>query len=171
MKKFILGLGVLSTLVAYSYGIRAQQQPINTAASEPIATSTAPSSATSAAPSSTTSAAPSTTTASSGAYTDGTYTGSAENAVYGTVQVQATITGGNITDVTFLQSPDSRSASVRINQQAMPYLKQEAIAAQDAQVNTVKSAGVVFLPFDKTSSVTTSGTGTSSMLARAHATS
>ena len=36
---------------------------------------------------------------------------------------------------------------------------------------TVKSAEVVYLPFDKTSSMTVSGTGTSPMVRLAHATS
>lgn len=75
-----------------------------------------------------------------GQYRDGTYTGSPADAFYGTIQVQAVISGGKITDVTFLQYPSDRTTSVMINQQAMPYLKQEAILAQNAQVNIVSGA-------------------------------
>ncbi len=73
-------------------------------------------------------------------YKDGTYTGNVTDATYGNVQVQTTITNGRITDVQFLQYPNDRRTSVEINSQAMPYLKQEAIQAQSAQVDIVSGA-------------------------------
>jgi uncharacterized protein with FMN-binding domain len=79
-------------------------------------------------------------TSSQGAYKDDTYTGSAADAFYGTIQVQATIQGGKITDVQFLQYPNDRDDSVRINQQADPMLAQEAIQAQSANVDIVSGA-------------------------------
>lgn len=79
-------------------------------------------------------------TSSGGAYTDGSYTGSAADAYYGSVQVEAIIRNGQLADVKFLQYPNSHSASVYINQQAMPYLTQEAIQAQSANVNGVSGA-------------------------------
>ena len=75
-----------------------------------------------------------------GQFTDGTYTGSSENAFYGMVQVRATVSGGKLTDVTFLTYPNDRSTSRMINDQAMPILSQEAIAAQSAQVDGVSGA-------------------------------
>ena len=75
-----------------------------------------------------------------GQYVDGTYTGSAADAYYGTVQVQVTVSGGKMTDVTFLQHPGGRSTSVYINSQAMPILTSEAIAAQNSQVDSVSGA-------------------------------
>jgi uncharacterized protein with FMN-binding domain len=75
-----------------------------------------------------------------GAYKNGTYTGSAADASYGNIQVQATIQNGKITDVQFLQSPNDRDESVQINQQADPILAQEAIQAQNAQVDIVSGA-------------------------------
>lgn len=75
-----------------------------------------------------------------GQYTDGTYTGSTADAYYGYVQVEATISGGKLTNVTFLQYPNDRSTSRYINSQAMPLLKQEAIAAQSAHVSGVSGA-------------------------------
>ena len=80
------------------------------------------------------------TGASASTYKDGTYTGSAADALYGNIQVQATISGGKITNVTFLQAPNDRSRSVEINSQADPLLAQEAIAAQSANVNIVSGA-------------------------------
>lgn len=75
-----------------------------------------------------------------GQYTDGTYTGISADAYYGNIQVQVTISGGKITDVVFLDYPQDRGTSRQINGQAMPYLKQEAIAAQSANVNIVSGA-------------------------------
>ena len=75
-----------------------------------------------------------------GKYKNGTYTGSVADAYYGSVQVQVTITSGSITAVTFLQYPNDRSTSIYINSQAMPYLQQETIAAQSAQVDIVSGA-------------------------------
>lgn len=73
-------------------------------------------------------------------YKDGTYTGSVANAFYGNVQVQVTVQGGRITDVSFLQYPNDNGTSRMINSQATPYLKQEAISAQSANVNVVTGA-------------------------------
>ncbi len=73
-------------------------------------------------------------------YRDGQYTGNSADAYYGNIQVAVTIVGGKITDVTFLDYPKDRSTSVEINSQAMPYLKQEAIAAQSAKVDIVSGA-------------------------------
>jgi uncharacterized protein with FMN-binding domain len=78
--------------------------------------------------------------AAKGQYTDGTYTGTAANAYYGNIQVAATISGGKLTNVTFLQYPNDRSTSRFINQQAMPQLKAEAIQAQSANVDGVSGA-------------------------------
>ncbi|MBV9349412.1 MAG: FMN-binding protein [Patescibacteria group bacterium] len=75
-----------------------------------------------------------------GQYADGTYTGSAADAYYGTVQVRASISAGRITDISFLQYPNDRSESLYISQQAMPILKSEAIQAQSANVDTVSGA-------------------------------
>lgn len=75
-----------------------------------------------------------------GQYVDGTYTGSAADAYYGLVQVQAVIQGGRLVGVNFLQYPNDRNTSRQINSQAMPWLKQEAIAAQSARVSGVSGA-------------------------------
>ncbi len=80
--------------------------------------------------------------ASSGSsgYKDGTFTGTVADAYYGNVQVQATIKNGKITDVEFLQYPNDNPNSQSINSQATPYLKQEAIQSQSAQVNVISGA-------------------------------
>ena len=89
------------------------------------------------------------TPSTGGAYKDGVYTGPVTDAFYGNVQVQATIQGGKITDVTFLDYPHDRGTSVYINSQATPYLKQEAIQAQSANVDVVSGATQTSLAFIK----------------------
>lgn len=73
-------------------------------------------------------------------YKNGQYTGKVVDAYYGNVQVKATVQGGKISDVTFLDYPHDRSNSVRINTIATPMLKSEAIQVQSAQVDTISGA-------------------------------
>lgn len=145
MKKYVIGIMILGVLVVYSLGIRHQQPKIaaptsltgNTPSATTSGSGTPPTTNTSLPSSSTTNTSQTTTT---GSFKDGNYTGSIADAYYGNVQVKATISGGKITDVTFLQYPHTHSTSVYINQQAMPYLQQEAIKAQSSNVNIVSGA-------------------------------
>jgi uncharacterized protein with FMN-binding domain len=79
-------------------------------------------------------------TVNNGQFKDGQYTGTSADAYYGYVQVEAIIANGRLTDVVFLDYPQDRNTSVRINSRAMPILRQEAIAAQSANVNGVSGA-------------------------------
>ena len=73
-------------------------------------------------------------------YKDGTYTGPVTDAYYGMVQVQAVIQNGKISSVQFLDYPHDRRTSQEINSQAMPWLQQEAIRAQSANVDIISGA-------------------------------
>jgi|SRR6185369_33300 len=73
-------------------------------------------------------------------YKDGAYIGNVTDAIYGNIQVKAIIQDGALVDVQFLQYPNDRRTSVEINQQAMPYLKTEAIQSQNSQVDIVSGA-------------------------------
>jgi uncharacterized protein with FMN-binding domain len=73
-------------------------------------------------------------------YKNGTYTGSVIDVNWGYVQVQATIQDGRINNVQFLQYPQDRNTSRRINSVAVPDLQQEAIQAQSANVGIVTGA-------------------------------
>ncbi len=79
------------------------------------------------------------TTATTGA-TDGTYTGSSVGTRFGNVQVQVTISGGAITDVTAVQLTDHDGKSVQISNRAAPILAQEVLSAQSANVQMVSGA-------------------------------
>lgn len=136
MKKYIIGIILLGVLLAYSLGMRHQQPKLATPSSMTNSgTANATSSGAGTPP-----AATSTTAQTATSYKDGSYTGAVADAYYGSVEVKATISGGKITDVAFLQYPDTHSTSVYINRQAMPYLQQEAVQAQSAQVNTISGA-------------------------------
>lgn len=71
---------------------------------------------------------------------DGTYTGATDTNKWGPVQVQITVSGGVITDVTALQTPSDDGKSVRINNQAVPILVSETLAAQSADIDSVSGA-------------------------------
>ncbi|MDQ0031708.1 FMN-binding protein [Arthrobacter bambusae] len=71
---------------------------------------------------------------------DGTFDGSQIQTRYGTVQVQAVISGGKIADVVPLQLTDVGSLSGEIDQQAVPMLKSEVLSSQSAHVDTVGGA-------------------------------
>jgi len=76
----------------------------------------------------------------SGAYVDGTYVGSVTDAYYGSMQVEAVISGGRLSTVKVLQYPSDRRTSVEINQQALPMLITEAVSAQSANIDAISGA-------------------------------
>jgi uncharacterized protein with FMN-binding domain len=139
MKKLGLSVFVVVTFLLYSYHTRQEASKVSV---QPVATSShsATTSGSTTSPSSSSTPAPPATTPVTGAYKDGSYTGSVANAYYGNIQVKAIIQGGKLTDVQFLQYPNDRPNSVSINDDAMPALKQEAIQAQGAQVDVVSGA-------------------------------
>ena len=87
--------------------------------------------------------APSTTetgAASAAAASDGTWAGSTVSTRFGDVQVQVTISGGAITDVTALQLTDHDNRSVQISNRAAPILRDEVLQAQSSSVSLVSGA-------------------------------
>jgi uncharacterized protein with FMN-binding domain len=133
MRKYVLGIAIAVIFLAYSTVLRNQH-------SESVIAPSTLSQDNSGSTTSNTTATPTTSTAASLRYKDGTYTGSVANAYYGNVQVQAIIQDGKITTVDFLQSPDENPNSIYVNQQADPYLKQEAIQAQSSKVSAITGA-------------------------------
>jgi uncharacterized protein with FMN-binding domain len=69
-----------------------------------------------------------------------TFNGTAVTTQYGTVQVQATLTGTTITGVSFLQLTATDSRSQQINQNAGPILLRQALAAQSSHIDGVSGA-------------------------------
>lgn len=75
-----------------------------------------------------------------GKFKDGTYDGDIADVYYGLVQVRAVITNGKLVDVVWLSYPNENPTSASKSARARPILTQEAIAAQDAQVDRVSGA-------------------------------
>lgn len=72
--------------------------------------------------------------------TSGHVLGAPVDTQYGVVQVRLSFTGKHITDVRAVHLTDSSSTSVSISAQAAPTLRQEALAAQSAQIDMVSGA-------------------------------
>ena len=82
----------------------------------------------------------SSTTTTSG--TDGTYTGDAVDIGhnYGTIQLQVTVSGGKVTDVTALAVPQNDPRSSQISSYAVPQLVSQAIEAQSSSISGISGA-------------------------------
>jgi uncharacterized protein with FMN-binding domain len=145
MKKILLSAAVIIVIGGYAFW------RFTTASTDVLATTTPPTTTTSV-PSETTNPAAGSgsgtgstgstggSTTTTGQYKDGTYTGKVADAFYGNLQVKATIAGGKLTNVAFLQYPKDRGESVQVNSHSNPILITEAIAAQSANVDTVSGA-------------------------------
>jgi uncharacterized protein with FMN-binding domain len=102
-----------------------------TAAPAPTATSTPSATAVPSAPSSA-SAAPAVTTK--------TVTGDSVDTAYGPVQVKVTFEGTTITAIDAVQYPTESGRDQEINAQAIPMLRQEALASQSAKIDSISGA-------------------------------
>jgi uncharacterized protein with FMN-binding domain len=78
-------------------------------------------------------------TSASGASGTRTVTGSEVETEFGPYRVQATFNGSTITDVQIIETPQDRR-SQRIAESAAPTLRQEALQAQSAKIDTVSGA-------------------------------
>jgi uncharacterized protein with FMN-binding domain len=84
----------------------------------------------------TTPAAPAATSGSKNV--NGTFTGSAVDVGYGTVQVKITVVNGKITDAQAVQAPSGRND--RYTNMSVPVLRQRTLTAQSANINGVSGA-------------------------------
>ena len=71
---------------------------------------------------------------------DGTYLGATDTNRWGPVQVQITVTNGQITAVDAVQTPSENGKDIAINARATPILQSEALAAQSASIDGVSGA-------------------------------
>jgi uncharacterized protein with FMN-binding domain len=70
----------------------------------------------------------------------GTFTGASVYTRFGPVQVQITVANGRITNVSAPQYPTESFRDQQINAQAIPWLEQETISAQSANIQGVGGA-------------------------------
>lgn len=146
MKKLLLSFGVIGTFILYSLHQQDEASRIHIVPPSQSSSSSLGPTDTSGS-SSGSSSSGSISPISPIAYKSGTYIGDVADAFYGPYQVAAVISGGKIANINFLQYPSDRRTSIEINTQAMPYLKQEAIQSQNAQVDVVSGATQSSLAF------------------------
>ena len=137
MKKFYLAVFVVVCFFLYN---RLERHGSGSVIKPPSLNQSSPSASTSSNGGSSGNSGSASSTPTAMTYKDGQYTGDVADAFYGNVQIKATIQSGKVTNVQFLQYPNDRANSIRINQQAMPYLIQEALQAQSAHVDIVSGA-------------------------------
>ncbi|HYN48237.1 MAG TPA: FMN-binding protein [Candidatus Nanopelagicales bacterium] len=78
---------------------------------------------------------------------DGTIDGAVVDTRWGTVQVQVTISGGAITDVTALQLPSGDQHSADISSRVEPLLRSSALVVQGAEIDVVSGATYTSLAY------------------------
>jgi len=108
--------------------------PAQTQAAAPAATKKSTTKATTAPAPAATTAAP------AAAKPSGTFVGATQQTRFGPVQVQITLSNGKITAAKALQFPNNDFRSQQISQQAIPYLVQETLAANSANIQGVGGA-------------------------------
>ena len=134
----LVGLGALATFKSTS---PAGSRPLaagtkHTLAKHPAATAPPQTSA----PTTNAGGTPPASSSASASGATKTYDGDPYSNQYGTVQVRITVQGKKIVAVDALQMPSDRQRSQYISEQAGPYLQQEALQAQNAQIDIVSGA-------------------------------
>ena len=81
-----------------------------------------------------------TTDTTTAAPTEQTFAGDTVETGWGPVQVQVTVSGGSLTDVTAITVPQNDNRSAQISSYSIPMLEQQAMAAQSAQIDGVSGA-------------------------------
>ena len=140
-----LGGGTSTATAPAPTQTQAAPAPTDTAAAAtpaPAATKKSTKKSTKSTTAATTPAAPATTApaAPAKAKPSVTFTGSTQQTRFGPVQVEITISNGKITAARALQYPNNDFRSQQISQQAIPYLVQETLAAQSANIQGVGGA-------------------------------
>lgn len=81
-----------------------------------------------------------TASSNTGGPVTGTYTGDVVQTRYGPVQVRITVTGGRLTAVKVLQTPNENRRDIAIASFSVPVLTKEALAAGNARIDSVSGA-------------------------------
>ena len=131
-------IGSVSTSASASSSPTAVAPQTATKSSKPVATKKATAQATTSATASATPTAAATTAAAAPAAINGTFTGPSVNVNYGNVQVQITVVNGLITDAKAVKAPSGKND--RYTNMAVPVLKQQTLAAQNANIKGVSGA-------------------------------
>lgn len=79
-------------------------------------------------------------TATKSAGSSGVFQGDTSQTRWGPVQVEITVADGKITNVSTLQYPSGDRKSMSISNQVLPWLQQEALRAQSANITGISGA-------------------------------
>jgi len=143
MKRILLSsTATVAGLIAL-LSFKTQTAPVSTAAVSSTTTSTSQSADSSSSDSSSSDSSSSDSSSSDSSSSDSgsqTYTGDAVTNRYGVVQVEVTVSGGQITDVEFAQLTGYDGKSQQINSYAGPQLLAETLQNQNGDVDTVSGA-------------------------------
>lgn len=142
MKRIVYALLATLSGVVLLFSYRTSLPEVD---AEPAPVDTSSADAASAAPTPTETATPTqtptpTATVPASGLLDGTYTGAAADTRYGDVQVSITVAGGEITVVEVPVYPNTDPHDARINDQAVPILVSETLAAQSVEIDMVSGA-------------------------------
>jgi uncharacterized protein with FMN-binding domain len=131
------------TVVVLMFGYHTSTSGVLSTASPPAVTSSSSGSGSSSSSSSSGTSSTSGSNASSTKKSAATtVTGSVAQTMWGPVQVQLTVSGGKVTDVSVVQYPSGNPRDTEINSQALPILIQETLSSQSAQIDMVSGATV-----------------------------
>ena len=81
-----------------------------------------------------------TTTATQSSGVSGTFKGDTSQTRWGPVQVEIVVTNGKITDVKTLQYPDGDRKSLNISNRVIPWLQEETLQIQSANISGISGA-------------------------------
>jgi uncharacterized protein with FMN-binding domain len=81
-----------------------------------------------------------TTTATQNSGVSGTFKGDTSQTRWGPVQVEIVVTNGKITDVKTLQYPDGDRKSLNISNRVIPWLQEETLQIQSANISGISGA-------------------------------
>lgn len=137
MSRIVYALLATFTALVLLFGYRTSTEAVMPTALEPVAPDTGVSGSTGSGGESSGGG-----TATPSGLRDGTYQGTTASTRWGPVQVQITVSGGEITDAQALQHPTGNSTDDRINGYAIPVLNSEVLDAQSAQIDMVSGATV-----------------------------
>ncbi|MGC1419482.1 MAG: FMN-binding protein [Acidimicrobiales bacterium] len=123
--------------------------PTTTTTTAPATTTTAPSSGATPPPTTTTTVAPTTTTTGASTATRSA-TGPSVNYNFGILSVKVTVAGSKLTGVSIASINDGGNPrSQYIDQTAIPYLEQQALSAQSANIQGVSGASYTSAGFEQ----------------------
>ena len=125
MKKIVLWLMSTTTVLVllFGYHTSTSSTSVDSSAVAPVVDSTG-------------------TTSTSDDASSTTFTGGSADTRWGPVQVEITVAGGTVTDVSVIDYPSGNGKDQQINARALPVLVQETLDAQSADIDMVSGATV-----------------------------